>query len=84
VLGLKAAERLPFRLALPYGEGMRVNFLLLAGLLLGLAVMQVLKGNYVAGGAGLTVAALLAVVHFIRVRRFRRFDERAAQRRTFD
>jgi hypothetical protein len=63
---------------------MRVNFLLLAGLLLGLGVMQALKGNYVAGVAGLAVATLLAVTHFIRVRRFKRFDERAAQRRTFD
>ncbi len=43
-----------------------------------------MRGNYAMAAAGVAVAALMIIVHFIRVRRFKRFDERQAQKKTFE
>jgi Flp pilus assembly protein TadB len=52
----------------------RANFLLLAGIMLLLAGQRAMFHDYWLAGASLAVACLLIVVHFIRVRRFKRFD----------
>ncbi len=49
--------------------------LVLAPLFLLLAVQRALGHSYVEAGAFLTLALALTVVHFIRVRRFKRYDQ---------
>jgi len=59
---------------------MRVNFLSLVWIMLGLGLLSLLRRDYWMAGAMVLVAIFLFVVHRIRVRRFKRFD----QTRNFD
>ena len=53
---------------------MRVNFLLLAGMMLLLAAQRALGHDYWFAGLADALACAAVVVHFIRMRRFKRFD----------
>jgi hypothetical protein len=53
---------------------MRLNFLLLAGMMLLLAAQRALRHDYCFTGLAVALACATVVVHFIRVRRFKRFD----------
>ncbi len=63
---------------------MRVNFLLLALIMLLVSAGAALRGNYGQVAAGIALAVGMVIVHFIRARRFKRFDERLQQGETFD
>lgn len=54
---------------------MRANFSILGCLFLVGAVVQAINHNYLLAGASVAVALFMFVVHFIRVRRFRKFDQ---------
>lgn len=64
-----------------YLRGMRVNFLTLAAImfLLGLTRLALNHDPWL-GGAGIAMGAAMVIAHFIRARRFKRFD----QSKTFD
>ena len=62
---------------------MRVNFLILAALMLLLSIQRIFGREYISAAASAALAVLMTVVHFIRVRRFKRYDE-AKKMRTFD
>ncbi len=64
-----------------YLRGMRVNFLILAAgmFLLGLTRLFLNHDPWL-GGAAIAAGAALVVGHFVRVRRFKRFDKS----KTFD
>jgi hypothetical protein len=66
-----------------YGLRMRVNFLFLAALMLLLAAQKFLGREYVFAAAFAALAVAMTVVHFIRVRRFKSYDE-AQKMRNFD
>jgi len=60
---------------------MRVNFLALAAMILVMGIVRMfLNHDPWMGGAAIVLSIVMAVVHFIRVRRFKRFD----QTKTFD
>ena len=59
---------------------MRVNFLPLVALMVLLAGMNALQHDFWMAGAFIGLACFLGVVHVIRVRRFKRYD----QARNFD
>ena len=64
-----------------YLWGMRVNFLALGALMLLLGLTRLfLNHDPWMGGAFVVLAGAFAVLHLIRVRRFKRYD----QSRTFD
>jgi hypothetical protein len=59
------------------------NFLFLAALMLLLAAQKFLGREYVFAAAFAALAVAMTVVHFIRVRRFKSYDE-AQKMRNFD
>ncbi len=58
----------------------RVNLGALALLMLAVAGMQAINRHYLMAAVGVGVAVVMFIVHRIRVRRFKQFD----QSRTFD
>jgi hypothetical protein len=66
-----------------YDPRMRANFLFLAALMLLLAIQKFFRREYIYAAAFAALAVAMTVVHFIRVRRFKRYD-RAQKMRDFD
>lgn len=66
------------------GHAQRVDISRLAWLQLALAAMWALKHDLVLAGLAFAVSMASFVAHVIRVRRFKRFDERKDQVSTFE
>ncbi len=63
---------------IPIMKPKRVNLLALACMMLGLAAMQAFSHHYGTACFGVGVTIFLVIVHLIRQRRFKRYDQMQA------